>query len=303
VTLSLGVHASQQGGGGITSVTTPGVATQTTGSGFVVDVGWYAAVSTPTVTDNKGNTYSQVGTTTVDAGAPDLHQARFECVNGAGGAGHTVTATWGGTVDGTLFFMEIKTTNGAGLVRDQAPAGNNPTASPYTTNSATTTTAVEVAVACAIPVAFPGTDLVNWGDSFTAVETIGDTNNVTGHTAYRLLSSTGTYSASYTADGSGGATTFSAVMRLTTYSEAAGGGGGTTYDRGNDDTASVTDQLALRVEFGRVLSDTIDPTDTTVIDKDYTFSEDSVSVTDVALESLEIFRDAPGGRITRLFID
>jgi hypothetical protein len=227
MTLSLGVHSSIQIGGASTG-TTAGVTTQAIGSGFRIDVVWFGAVGTPTISDNKGNSgnYVQIGSTVTDSGAfgGDFKSASFHCLNGAGGAGHTWTVTFSGNTDFSLFATEAKTTNGAGLVVDSAPAGNYSTSSPYTSNNATTTVANTIAFVIGGDVAFPGTATVDWsGSSFTAVESQGDTTGTTGHTAYRLFSSTGTFAASFTATG---APTSAAILRLTAYSEASAGGGG-----------------------------------------------------------------------------
>ncbi len=219
MTLSLGVSTNAPFAGSTTGTTT-GIATQATGSGFVVDVVWVGTATPPGVTDNKSNgSYPQLGTTI--AIGPDFFLARFEVLNGLGGTGHTYTATFGASTDFTVLVTEIKTTVGNGVVVDQSPAPNATATSPYTSNSATTTVAAEFALAVCAPLAFPGNDTVSWQNSFLAIEDQVDTNLVSAHTGYRLLSATGTYAAAFVATG---APTFNSMFQFTTYYEAAAGG-------------------------------------------------------------------------------
>jgi hypothetical protein len=107
--ITLGVHASAGSAGGNTA-TTAGVTTQAVSS-FVVGV--VAGGGTPTVEDNKGNTadYELVGTALASsAGAYAVVTRFYLCLNGIGGAGHTVTATAAGQFP-SVFFQEIMSDN------------------------------------------------------------------------------------------------------------------------------------------------------------------------------------------------
>lgn len=79
----------------------------TSGSTFVI------CVSDPnanvTISDNKGNSYSQVGTDQLlAAGTGNVTGQMWQCPNGAGGAGHTATVTFtSGTGDCAFYFLEI----------------------------------------------------------------------------------------------------------------------------------------------------------------------------------------------------
>lgn len=78
------------------TVTSVGVATSATGSNFeVIVIGQGTNAGTvPTITDNKGNNalYTQIGSSFNNGNNGFIW--RFIAAGGAGGAGHTATATW-----------------------------------------------------------------------------------------------------------------------------------------------------------------------------------------------------------------
>ena len=84
------------------SVTSAAVNTSVSGSSFLV----YVVVKSPvlggpyTITDNKGNVYTQVGSPVNDGTVFSI--LRYLCTNGAGGSGHTVTVTNPGFGTGTV---------------------------------------------------------------------------------------------------------------------------------------------------------------------------------------------------------
>jgi len=211
--------------------------TQTTGSTFVVHVGWYNGGSaTPAVSDkvggvSTGNSYTQVGSTVSLSGDTLFHTAMFECVAGAGGNTHTWTITFTGGTPALIstFFREVvggDTSN----PRDQhvASEDNHSAATPYVSQNVTTTQASEALVACTWTYTSigSGNETLTWGNSFTADAQQPDSADFTGGAASRIVSSTGTYQSSVTSSGSANAST--AICYLTTYKEAGAGGGSIT---------------------------------------------------------------------------
>lgn len=198
-----------------TTLTTGSGTSATSGSAFVVAVVWFAGIGDPTVTDNKGNgTYTQVGSTVNFTAAPTAKMALFEKINGAGGSGHTFTATWsGGPAVATSFVLELT----GGRVRDQAPGGFEDTSSPYVSNTTgTTTQAVEIVLAFCGTSSASGTEVITWGNSFNGIDYEPDATSFTGSSAYRIVSSTGTYQSSFTSAGAG---TDAAISFIVTYKD------------------------------------------------------------------------------------
>lgn len=221
--LSLGGH-SKGTNVSVSSVAT-GSVTTTGGSGTVFSffIEWYGSLSAPTlVDDNKGNTFTQVGSSLTNNSDPSFFSALYECVNGTGGSSHVVTATFGETkASVSCFFHEIKGT-ATSSPRDQAPAGVNDGSSPYTSSSATTTQADEFLMAYTATLSSSGTEALTWGNSFVSTgESFTDAdNNATGGCASRIVSSTGTYNSTVTSSGAG---TSSTMCWIVTYKSAPTG--------------------------------------------------------------------------------
>lgn len=180
----------------VNPATTGAVTTQASGSSFFIFVGFQGS-TTPTVSDSKSNSYTQVGSTVLYADSSG-GAAVFKCENGAGGSGHTASCSLPGDFK-EIAFLEVVGAVTSGIV-DRAPAGNDATTSPYTSNSTgTTVQADELAVSWAVPADADGTETRTWGNSFVELEGEPDAHiGFTGGLATRSLSATGSYQSSLT---------------------------------------------------------------------------------------------------------
>jgi len=200
-----------------TTVTTSGVATQASGSGIYLAYSFTATSTFSSIGDNKGNSYQRVGSEQTDVGG-SLKSGVFYCPNAAGGSGHTATLTVTGSAGLLLSIVELKTTNGAGILVDQATQGTDDT-SAYTSPNITTTIANEILTA------YTGEDssfsTVNHtaGNSFVLQVEDTDTAIWTGAVGTRVVSSTGTYNSSWTMTGTINHTN----QHIASFSEVAGG--------------------------------------------------------------------------------
>src|SRR5574343_667241 len=128
------------------TVTTASVNTGATGSAFFLFVQFEGGSTFTSVTDNKGNTYTQIGTElTANSGAKSRI---YYCQNAAGGTGHTFTATVSTNVAITLHAVEITGAKSASVLNPTPPAANDDLASPFTSNNITTLQADALLVAC-----------------------------------------------------------------------------------------------------------------------------------------------------------
>ena len=119
---ALGQHTSAQAAFAA-SVTTGALTTSATGSTFVVFVFGTGAVSS--VTDNNGNTYTLSAVTNYNGTLRSGYYAY--CQNGAGGSGHTFTATTGGS--NGILILAVELTGAA------TSGGPDNTATPVTGSS------------------------------------------------------------------------------------------------------------------------------------------------------------------------
>lgn len=88
------------------------------------------------------------------------------------------------------------------------------------------------------------------------------------------------------------------ITLITAFKISAGGGGTVDVDAGTD-TPAVTDQLLIETSFPQ---ESLSVSDSISIETTKGVS-DTLSVSDALVEGLEIFRESPGGRLTRFFID
>jgi hypothetical protein len=125
---------------GATTSTSAG-RTTASGSTFLIGIIEAAGQSgTQTPTDNKSNTYTQLGTTQSDGSA----QLRvYKCENGTGGAGHTATVTWGSNSDATCFFIECPGVATASIDTGATAQSGATGASPYQVTSGTPDSATD----------------------------------------------------------------------------------------------------------------------------------------------------------------
>ncbi|MEZ4364526.1 MAG: hypothetical protein R3B48_30395 [Kofleriaceae bacterium] len=109
---SVGTHAIvfQRLNGGLSTLSTPALATTATGSTLVVSVGRgdFSAFAAPT--DNKANTYQQLGVAHTYTRYPSSGTAVYAVANGAGGPGHVISATTPPSDEITLAAVEVKGT-------------------------------------------------------------------------------------------------------------------------------------------------------------------------------------------------
>jgi len=189
-------QVSKGGTPGGTTATTTAVNTATSGSTFEVAV-IYDGTSFTSITDNKSNTWTQVGTETTINGS-NAKCRRYKKEGGAGGTGHTVTVTCASGII-VVLFMEI---TGSTVVSDGTPSQAQDNASPFASPSITTTSATTLLTS------------VVWGDSgsnpATTAESTGFSVQVSeldgssywvAALATRAVTSTGTYNSSFTQSG------------------------------------------------------------------------------------------------------
>lgn len=107
---TLGAHALvfQRIDGGRTVMATPELATQATGSTFVVSVGRGDARAFSAPTDNRGNAYQALGTWHPYTRWPSSGTAVYVAAGGTGGAGHVVSTTTPANDEVTLSVVEVK---------------------------------------------------------------------------------------------------------------------------------------------------------------------------------------------------
>lgn len=227
MSLSVGVNAIASANAA--SVTTGAVTTQVSGSGLVLVVNYQASATFTSVTDSKGNTWTQIGSTITDDGTV-LTMRRYRCANAVGGSSHTFTLTCTASNVCGIAAVEILTTNGAGVVLDQQ-AVQNDSASPYVSPGVTTAIANEMLIGGFSGQGPAGTYTHTFGNSFTLVNEETDGNQFFPlATCSRIVSATGTYNTTCTVT----TTPTHALCSLDTFSEAAGGSivsddGGTSF--------------------------------------------------------------------------
>lgn len=211
--ISIGVSASAAGTA--TSITT-GAVTTTTGSCLLLFMNWSSATFT-SVTDSKSNSWTQVST---ELNASSHKTRCYVCYNATGGASHTFTLTLAASNDLNLFMVEIP---GAATSSGVDQAGRtSDSSSPFTTTGLTTTQANEALVTfiSGNSSSNPATHAETGLGSSTIQQNI--TNGAlywVGALATKLVSATGTYTPSWTENGSS-----NAHVWLVTVKEAAAGG-------------------------------------------------------------------------------
>jgi hypothetical protein len=205
-TISIGAHTLQNFGGGL-SVTTTAITTSATGSTFIVLVNSSGTYGTLSIADSYG----------VD---------RFYCQNGVGGSGHTVTLT--STVSGGTWGIAFIEILGAAVASyDQSnnytsgTAVANPTSSGSLTLSAVPTGGQLLLSMTSMNQGVTG---VTWsvGGGFTLLDNhVGSFSQLA--TAYQIVSSNGTYAASWN-NGTGGS--HYANNTIDSFFGSGGGGSG-----------------------------------------------------------------------------
>lgn len=214
--LALGAHAIAANGGG-TTVTTAAQTTATSGSALYIAVDFQPSQSFTSVTDSKGNTWTQIGAEVAD-GSNIVATRRYRCANATGGTNHTFTLTCANSGVCGIAFVEMTTTNGNGVTFDQQAAQAD-TVTAFVSPNVTTTVADEMLLSMFTAQGGGGTYNHTAGNSFTLIDEITDgASHFPIATSYRVVTATGTYNASWT-------TSFipdDTVVSIETFSEAAG---------------------------------------------------------------------------------
>lgn len=198
-------------GASVTSVTT-GAITTTTGNLLVALAASY--VQTATVSDSKGNTWTNVASFTAGTG-----RVRMDYVlNATGGASHTFTATCGSADYPTITVMEfsgVATSSALDVSATDFVSGGS---SSHTVGPVTTTDAGDVLIGVG---SSPSSTSYTVSAPFTQDRTL-DTGALEGIvTGYYLPGSTGNYSFDFTTSNSSAA----ARSIIAAFKPAAGGGG------------------------------------------------------------------------------
>jgi len=177
--------------------TTAGVATQATGSTFVVVQISAPAAAHTAASDNKGNSYTQIGSDQTNGAKMTVWRKE----NGAGGAGHAFTANCNGTA------LAIEITGAATASYDLGSLGQaSDSASPFTVTSGILTQAAELVLA--IIGGDSGTTPATHAEStgFTIEEAREDgAANWVGCIAYKIVAATTALTPSFTQAGSSNA--------------------------------------------------------------------------------------------------
>lgn len=191
-----------------TSVTTVGINTSASGSSFLIFIIDDAATSR-VPSDNKGNTasYVQVGSTLTNWLGFGIQLSIWLCTNGTGGTGHTATATVSPSADVEAYLVEVTGGATASLVDALSSAfWNNDAATPFTSNNVVTSNATDLLLAfTATDISTPET--LTWGNGFTQVVADGNPAHFGGGIAKQVVTSTGTYSSSFTSTSASNAAT------------------------------------------------------------------------------------------------
>jgi hypothetical protein len=200
-------------GGGNTATTAAGT-TAASGSTFVAAVSWDASASSPTVTDNKSNTYTAQGTPQVDTRG--AYVQLFVCQNGTGGASHTATFTTSGASYPVIHLIEITGAEAASL--DKIAQGSD-VSTPFTVTSATLSQADEVVISICACNSGTASNAYALSGGTVLSEELDTSNYWTSAAGYTVVSSTAAVTHTWTR-----ATFTEAGIALATFKQASGGG-------------------------------------------------------------------------------
>lgn len=221
MSLSLGVHKSAVYDGGGSAATTASVSTSS-GSCIIIAVIWQTTTDLPSISDSKGNSWTQIGTSfkCYDDGSYKAYCAFWKNEGGTRGSSHTFTATTSGAYP-SMFMQEVL---GNTPIVDAVNTGNLDTSSPYQSNTFTPSVANEVLLCFTVPSIAGATVAFTWGDSFTSNgdDVTDGTVYWCGSLGYRTVSSITAYTAS--ASYSGG-TCLGGAFQIVGVKETAAAGG------------------------------------------------------------------------------
>lgn len=175
-------------------LTTTGIATSASGSNFYVFAG-VSSTTTPTVSDNKGNTYTLI-TSDLTGNFGGIGVFAWKAENGTGGAGHTVTVSLA-NVGMAVEFIEVTGAATSGSVDASGHNGTNSQSTTITCATVTTTNANDLILSFWKSSNTGNTSIAsNTGAGYALVDS--QTANPAFAASSRVVSSTGTYGDTYT---------------------------------------------------------------------------------------------------------
>lgn len=211
----------------VLTLTTAGINTSASGSAFEVVVVTNGAngATAPTVTDNKGNTYTAIGAVLNNTNTENVW--RFYTANGTGGAGHTFTATFAGSL-GTLEIMGFEMTGLATSPLDQSNTGTNGASTgPAASGNITVAPPANQEILVSVMMAHSASTNLTFAEANTFIIQATQGLFATAATQWavgtKIVSASSTYAASWSW---GGANIFVCSCIDSFKGAAAGGGGG-----------------------------------------------------------------------------
>lgn len=180
-----------------------GTSTGGTGRVLYVTVSYDNGVTVSSISDNKSNTLSLIGSALLGNGG---RLARYKCENFTGGASHTVTVNFSGTAYPTIIVTEIPTLLSSSPYDSAASATNVDATSPYTATSGTLAQAASVLMSAAAQ--NQGSNGSYSISTFTKLADQSDVGNYWTHgVAYLVVSATTAITPSWTRSGAADANT------------------------------------------------------------------------------------------------
>lgn len=223
-----------------TSVATAGIVTAASGSSFLIFA--IDDSSSRSVSDNKGNTYSLVGSTLTNWLGFGINLSIWLCTHGTGGSAHSATLTPGGSADLECYLIEITGGAAASLVDALSSAfWNDDAATPFTSNNVVTSNAADLLLAFTVT-DISLTETLTWGNGFAAVTADGNPSHFGSGIAKQLVSSAGTYSSSFTSSNAVRAATAVIALKSAPPAGAALAGAGPSV-------ASATGALSTGIQL------------------------------------------------------
>jgi hypothetical protein len=205
-------------GAAAAATATTGGATTTTGSTFAAFVCYDATAGTITTAgDNKGNTYTAVGTPQTELTGALMQW--YVCENGTGGAGHTFTFTTANDNYCSLFLVEI--TGATATPLDKNAQGSTTGLQPWATVSTGTLAQADELILSAVAVNNDGANPYVSNNGTILDQEPNITFYWTSAIAKHVVASTTSYAPSWNGRNGNG----NVGMCLVTFKEGAGGGG------------------------------------------------------------------------------
>ena len=228
-------------GSGVTTVTTSGVTT-TTGSTFVA---WSTADDAVTInkpTDSKSNDYG-TAKVTVSTGGGSSKQTVYVKENGAGGASHTLTFTYGASTYPTAYFIECAGAATASYDSGSLTSGASGAGSPFNRNSGGQAQANNAILTfCATDAS--GT-LTYTNSGYTVTQEQDGNNYWTGAIGRQIVSQTSAVTSSWSVSATNGGTITFAIKEAT---------GGTAYNLTVDPASYTLTAAAEMLQAARSLT-------------------------------------------------